>query len=231
MVKEIVVSLIRDLKEESQKNWLATFVVAVLLVGAMGMGVMKLYRSQAITKEQQAQVAFSHALDEYHHLVYSTAGQDDSRWEDITTSFRAIVERFPNTVYGNFAQVYVADIALHKGSLEESVTLLEEWISKNSQSNPLYYLYKTRLALVYCDINKTEQGIALLQELVNSDKNKQKDMAQFFLGYYYWSVDNIAQAQEVWQPLIDSNKLQSPEGLSPWASIAESKLRYIPTSK
>lgn len=226
MIKEIVVSLVEEFKEECRKNWYTKWVFSLFLLGCGGFGGWKVYGSYVKNKEQQAQVAFSHALDEYHLLVQS-AGTDDSRWDDLVTSFKAVAQKFPNTVYGSFADVFVSDIALQKGSTEESIALLEEWIAKNSEKNSLYYLYKTRLALLYCDTQKVQDGVALLQELAALDKNKQKDMAQFFLGYYYWSTNDIAQAKQVWQLLIDGNKTQAPEGASPWAAIAESKLRYI----
>jgi predicted negative regulator of RcsB-dependent stress response len=226
MIKDIVLDLVEELKQECRKNWYSKWIFALLLLGSGGFGGWKAYALYVKNREQQAQVAFSHALDEYHNLVQSAALQD-SRWDDSAISFKAIAQKFPNTVYGNFAEVFVADIALHKGSVEESVALLEQWISKNSEKNSLYYLYKTRLALLYCDVQKVQEGVALLQELAHTDKNNQKDMAQFFLGYYYWSTNDVTQAKQVWQILIDAQKDQSPEGVSPWAGIAESKLRYI----
>lgn len=226
MIKDIVISLVEEFKEECRKNWYTKWVCLLLLLGSAGFGGWKAYNSYIKGKEQEAQVAFSHALDEYHILSQSAA-TDDSRWDDLLTSFKAVSQKFPNTVYGNFSEVFVADIVLHKGSIDESVALLEQWLAKNSEKNSLYYLYKTRLALLYCDTLKVQEGVALLEELVNSSKNNYKDMAQFFLGYYYWTQDSISQAQEAWQPLIEGSKSQSPESVSPWASIAESKLRYV----
>ena len=226
MIKEIVINLVEEFREECRRNWYTKWVFSLFLLGCGGFGGWKAYSSYVKNNEQKAQVAFSHALDEYHLLLQS-AGTDDSRWDDSSISFKAIAQKYPNTVYGTFADVFVSDIALQKGSMEESIALLEQWVSKNSEKNSLYYLYKTRLALLYCDAQKTQEGIALLQELAALDKNKQKDMAQFFLGYYYWTTNDISQARQAWQMLIDENKKQAPEGSSPWAAIAESKLRYI----
>ena len=226
MIKAIVISLVEEFRQECRKNWYTKWVFLLVLLGSGGFGGWKAYSSYIKNKEQQAQVAFSHALDEYHHLVQATDAQDN-RWDDLIASFRAVNHKFPNTVYGNFADVFIADITLRKGSVEESVMLFEQWIAKNSDKNPLYYMYKTRLALLYCDTAKKQEGISLLQELANAEKNKQRDTAQFFLGYYYWTADDVAQARQIWQVLIDAQQAQPAEGKSPWAAIAESKLRYI----
>ncbi len=230
MIKEIALSLYYDIKEECQKNWYTKWLLCLMTLGLVGFGSLKVYRSHTVQKEYQAQVAFSHALDEYNMLI-ATAKPGDNRWEDLAISLQAVAQKYPKTVYGNFAQVYLADVAVQKGSVEESTVLLEQWLAKNSESNPLYYLYRTKLALLYCDTQDVQKGIALLKELAMREKNKQKDMAQFFLGYYYWTTDNLSQAREFWQPLIDNNKSQSSESNSPWAAIAESKLRYVSSLK
>lgn len=229
MIKDIIVSLLSDMRQDCRQNWYMKWFYSIVLIALVGGGGWKLYRSHVISKENKAQVAFSSALDEYHHLVYSSAPANDSRWEDAATHFKMVAQKHSGTVYGDFAQAFLADVDFHQDKLEESILLFEQWLTKNSEKNPLYYLYKTRLALVCFDSNQTEKAISMLQELSVNSKNKYQDMAQFFLGYYYWSQDDLAQAQKVWQTLIDANAQVAPEGRSPWASIVESKLRYIPS--
>lgn len=95
--------------------------------------------------------------------------------------------------------------------------------------SPVISLYKIEQALIQMDsADQTIQTIGLnaLTELAEDTNNIYRDSAQFYLGRYYWAMDNITAARKVWQQLVDE---QRDEKLapSPWVSFVQDKLNTI----
>lgn len=222
MIKVIVSSILEEYNKESEKHWYTKWITLALLLGLVGVGSWKAYNWYTVSQEKKAQVAFMFVLEDYNRLTNS---QDDVNWQDAATTFAAVAKKYPKTMYGDLARMFEADcLSRVKGA--NSIEPLEVWVQTHTSKHPMYYLYKTRYALALA--NDASEHIRLLQELIADPKNIHKDMAQFFLGYYYWAQDDITQARTIWQQLIDSQVDVPAEGKSPWASIAESKLNYLP---
>ena len=61
--------------------------------------------------------------------------------------------------------------------------------------------------------------------LAQDKNNKNRDMAQFYLGLYYFSADNLADAKKVWLELVEQST--DTKNSSPWAQEAEQKLASL----
>jgi hypothetical protein len=92
-------------------------------------------------------------------------------------------------------------------------------------SSPLYTLYATKRALIAIDLGK-EEGLEQLKTLGYDENNKQRDVALYYLGLYYWSNNDIDGARQVWETLV-SLKKADPKATSEWMNMADKKLEQI----
>lgn len=87
-------------------------------------------------------------------------------------------------------------------------------------------LYKMEQALIQMD-NEDEAikttGLNTLVDLAQDMNNAYRDSAQFYLGRYYWAMDDVDAARKIWQQLVDE---QRDEKLapSPWVHYVQDKL-------
>jgi hypothetical protein len=94
------------------------------------------------------------------------------------------------------------------------------------KESPVMPLYKTKLALMKIDMQDDAlraQGVDELRKLALDKDNKNNDVAQYYLGLYHWTRNELTEALDIWKNLVAS---QASEKLaaSPWASLAQEKL-------
>lgn len=70
------------------------------------------------------------------------------------------------------------------------------------------------------------QGVEKLIALARDAKNIYADMALYHLGRYYWIFDQIDEAKQAWQDLLEryGNVYESP---SPWVPLAQELLEQL----
>ena len=82
---------------------------------------------------------------------------------------------------------------------------------------------KALIQLDSADESLKSSGLDTLKNLASDQHNTYRDSAQFYLGRYYWAMDEVDAARTVWQQLVDE---QHDEKLapSPWVHYVQDKL-------
>ena len=96
-------------------------------------------------------------------------------------------------------------------------------------TSPILPLYQTEQALIQLDMPNDDirnRGLQSLKTLASDQTNIYRDTAQFYLGRYYWAIDDIESAQNIWQQLIDEqhDEKMAP---SPWVQFIQDKLNLL----
>ncbi|MDP3889301.1 MAG: hypothetical protein Q8Q25_02025 [bacterium] len=200
------------------KQWGIAFGIVVLL-GAGFLG----YRWYDVSKQQDAHKQFADSIREY-----DLAMQKGKDWNSIEVLFKSGAQQQKNTTFGPFFLAFQAQALLRQGKKDEALQVMDSIIQTLPSQNPLLPLFKTKRALIRIDMADEQiknAGIQELTELAHDTKNEQKDMALFYLGFYYWVTDNLSEAKKVWQELVEQYRdVVAP---SPWAQRAQSKLDQI----
>lgn len=94
-----------------------------------------------------------------------------------------------------------ASILLQSNKIDDALLLLKQTLN-NDLNNELNYLYHLVIAMTYAtseDINKKQEGIALLKKYANNKKFQ--DVAIFYYGYFLLKTNSLKKADEAWLPL------------------------------
>jgi len=203
--------------------------LGALLVVLAGFGAWKARSWYVQSKEGAAQMAFSQALDEYNQAVSNVAkgSVEQKQWDDAAFAFKDMQEKHPSTTYALYAQVFQADILAMAGKLEEGIALLQDSLRGMKTDAPGYYLFSTKIALMMFDAKQTEDAVSRLKDLAHNPKNTESDTAAFFLGYYYWTLDDVDNARAEWSRFEAGKQPEDAQKVSPWASIAQVKLAQL----
>jgi hypothetical protein len=179
------------------------------------------YRLWSIRREQAAQYDFSALMTEYE-----TVSQDENpEWDVLLNKFEKNYEKHSRSSLLPYYLSYKVRILLHQSKRDEALTVLDSMIA-DMPGSPILSLYQMEKALIQLDSNdETAQngGLDTLKKLAHDQHNTYRDSAQFYLGRYYWAIDEIDAARTVWQELVDE---QRDEKLapSPWVHHVKDKL-------
>jgi hypothetical protein len=94
-----------------------------------------------------------------------------------------------------------SSILLQSNKVDDALLLLKQTLN-NDLSNELNYLYHLVVAMSYAtndDINKKQEGIALLKKY--ADNKKFQDVAIFYYGYFLLKTTSLKKADEAWMRL------------------------------
>ncbi len=94
--------------------------------------------------------------------------------------------------------LFKASLLLQSNKIDDALTLLKKTLS-NDLNNEIDYLYHLLMAVVYAtseDVNKQQEGMALLKKYSNGKKFK--DVAIFYYGYFLLKTTSLKQADDVW---------------------------------
>ena len=192
--------------------------VAIVVFVALFYG----YRWYVVSREQTVQKIFSEQVIEYNKA--HTQGQLDTMVIDLQSGH----DQYASSHLAPYFTAYEVDALLKLGKKAEALASLDALIASLSSSNPLINVYKTKRALLKFDMDDAvflEEGIRELQQLATDVHNKDRDLAQFYLGLHYYVIDNLIEAKKVWQDLIElSLDSQNP---SPWAEQAKQRLESL----
>lgn len=203
--------------DERMRN-LSIAIGVLLLFGALYIG----YRWYVVSREETVQKIFSSAVAEFNKA--KTAEQLDA----MAIEFKSGHDAYESSHLAPYFTAYEVDALLDQGKKVEALVALDSVISSLSSSNPLINLYKTKRALLKFDSEDAAieaAGLAELQALAQDKKNKDRDMAQFYLGLYYFSADEVVDAKKVWVELVEQNT--DAKNSSPWAEQAQEKLATL----
>ncbi len=215
-----------------KENIFVSILTGAAFVALFGYGCLKGYHFYNERKQKAAQALFSDVLHEYEKVLKEQFKGEQSaqalaqQWEDVVVGLTSVEADHASTVYGAASYAVHASIAMEKHLYDEAFSFIDLAIKNVSKSSPLYNIYRTKRALMCMDGNKVEEGIAALKELITDTANNSADTAAFYLGYYYWTNNDIAQAKEIWKFFTLQASNEKPEAVSPWAQIVQSKLAY-----
>ncbi|HSC25409.1 MAG TPA: hypothetical protein VLB80_04320 [Candidatus Babeliales bacterium] len=197
---------------------LCIIVLAVIMLSFFG---HKLWIQK---KERSAQYDFGDLMIEYDTI----SREKDPQWSKLLEKFE---EQFKNHSHSSLLPYYLGYkviLLLNQDKRNEAIVTLNDMIT-HMEGSPIIALYETERALIQLDdeqIDIQNMGLEALKNLAFNDNNPYRDSAQYYLGRYYWSNDQISLAREVWQKLVDEQR-DEKIAPSPWAHKVQEYLALI----
>jgi len=207
-------------------------VVAVLVIG---FGGFKLYRYRVYTRESTAQRIFYECLNEMQNVRNGIGS-----WYDVEVAFQMGYRQNSNSKLAPFFLAFQAEALLEQGKNEESLMVLSDAINKMSADSNMYWIFKTKQALVKMDMPDEvvqKEGLQELEKIACISKGCDKEnagmaVALFYLGSYYWQKDDpstdsgasLQKAKDIWNKLVS---LEKKDIDSPYIALAKEKLKQI----
>jgi len=216
-MQDILDAMRSDIKNSSffANRYVQMIMLAILLAVVSG-GMYVGYTFYNSYRNQQAQQELSVCIEEYLRAV-SGAGE---LWPTVEMNCQLGYEHNSSSDLAPYFVSLQVQALLHQNKQEDVPALLDTMMRKLSSSSPLYHLYKTQKALIELDLG-TENGLVSLQALAEDQKNTNRDIALYYLGLYYWSHDQVEQAQKPWKELVEQF------AASPWSQSVAIKLQQV----
>lgn len=193
-------------------------IVAVVLVGGIFWGY-RYFRNQ---KESAAQVAFVNVMQMYHEAMQ---GKSDA-WPQLQMQSGLMYEKHKGTTIAPFLLMIQSDAMAHQAKLADAISTIDTVIEQLPKDFPVLSMYKTKRALMKMDMPDVAvqtAGLNELRALAEDKENKNNDLAQYYVGLYYWSRNDIENAVNIWKQLVMS-QAHEKFAMSPWAALAKDKL-------
>lgn len=163
------------------------------LFGAAWTGYAWYKRSQ----EQAAYKDLAQSIDGYVKVRAGARGSQN--WVDVEKGFQAGAQRNASSNLQPYFLIYQADALAEQGKQKEAATLLDQALTKLDRSNPVYYLYAIKNALIKIDSSDAaleKKGREELSTLVQDKQNPLQDMARYYLGLDALSQGDTANAEK-----------------------------------
>jgi hypothetical protein len=188
----------------------------VLVAGVWG------YRSYIHRKESAAQVAFAENMTLYREAMQGKA----DIWPQVEQKSSTDYEHYKHSSMAPYLLMIKADSLAKQAKGAQAIEAIGTVVASLPKESPVMPLYKTKLALMKIDMQDDAlraQGVDELRKLALDKDNKNNDVAQYYLGLYHWTRNELTEALDIWKNLVAS---QASEKLaaSPWASLAQEKL-------
>ena len=199
----------------------STLIGVVFSVFVMVMVLFFAHKLWVVKKERAAQYDFSSLMTEYETI----SREKNPEWSALLEKFEKNYEKHASSSLLPYYLGYKVRILLNQDKRDEALATLDKMIT-DMPGSPMLALYEMERALLQLDnaddVIKTT-GLETLKQLAHDANNKFRDSAQFYLGRYYWAMNQTDSAREVWQQLVDEQRDEkiSP---SPWVSHVQDKL-------
>lgn len=184
------------------------------------------YKMHVHSREQAAQKTFSECLEEYYKMV---GGAKVEQWQEIENAFAVGYERHKSASLAPYFLAFQAEALVQQKKQTEALVLMDKLLAALSHASPLYSNYATKRALMKLDLADQAQqkvGLEELTHLAHDKNNNAKDVALFYLGYYFWSNNDLVAAKKEWTELAAINSKDSKYP-SVWAQMADMKLQQL----
>lgn len=180
------------------------------------------YRYYINQRETGAQCAFAESIQIYHEAM---RGRADA-WPNVEKKCMTDYEQYKKSSIAPYFLIIQADACAQQGKMAEACAIIENVIVALPKDSPVVALYKTKRALMKLDMPeeaKQAEGLQELRQLGADKTNINNDVAQYYLGLYYWSRNDLDMALATWKELVASQAAEKL-AVSPWASMAQEKL-------
>lgn len=187
-------------------------IVCVSIVGAYMMWMKKCNTS--------AQNYFGMLAIEYDNM----RNKQDADFSELLAKFEKGFEQHARASITPFYKNYAVKILLEQNNNEQALALLDDMIIQvSSDLAPLYAMERALIELDVRDGETQKNAENSLRALAYDTTNQFRDAALFYLGRYYWTNDNLDQAREVWQTLVNE-QADEKAAPSPWAEQVKEQL-------
>jgi predicted negative regulator of RcsB-dependent stress response len=213
----------RVLGNQKQRAVYAQYALIAFGASVIITGLFFGYRWYVVYREREAQAV----LADYIYKAQTTPNASLAAMEQL---FQEGAQKESSSHLEPYFLVFQANTLVKEGKLDEAIGIMEKAISHMSKDNVLLSLFEVKRALMQMDstIAETQQaGLTKLTELAHNTANQYADMALYFLGHYYWSVNNLEEAKKIWQELIELQSKEQMGAPSPWVQLAHMKLQQI----
>ena len=173
-------------------------------------------------REQEAQKSLAQIITRFHEYQGGTI--DSATLHELHQTIDTEKARHSSSYLAPYFATMQAEVFIKEGNLSQAVKMLDDALLVQTDSVTKSML-TTKRALLLLDI-EPEQGITQLKELIKNKENAIADIAQFYLGRYYWVNNNIDEATKIWNELVDTQS-QHRIAHSPYAAEVDMVLTSL----
>jgi len=173
-------------------------------------------------REEAAQKALAQIITRFQE--YKDGPVDIAALQELHSTIEVEQERHRNAYIAPYFANMRAEVFIKEGKLQEAVKALDDALA--FKTDPVTQsIFATKRALLLLDVEPTK-GIEQLKELISNEENVVPDIAQFYLGRYYWVHNDIEEAKKIWNTFVlDQSQYRISQ--SPYASEANMLLTSI----
>lgn len=218
-ISSVVVSMVATVSELVAKNKKKLFWGGIVaIVCAM---LLFLYNMWSDSRNASAQRVLGNLIESHERAV----ANKNVDLDNVIKQFQEGYEQNSSSNVAAYFLGYQVDLLIQQNKKDEARIVLDNTITQLC-SSPLVPLYKMKRALIKldnADETTKKEGKAELEALAYDKTNQFKDSALFYLGQYYWFINDIDSARKVWQTLIDEQP-KATLFVSPWVDLAKKYL-------
>lgn len=169
-------SMMQNVWNEKNSTYAALFLAIAGVAGAGWFGYSWYKRGQ----EQAAYKDLAESIE-----GYVKARNQGQRWADVERGFQSGAQRHSSSALQPYFLVYQADALIELGKQQEALAIMDKALGMIARTNPLYYLYALKRALIRIDMQEAaiqKQGREELHALAKDSSNPAQDMARYYAG-------------------------------------------------
>lgn len=154
---------------------------------------------------------------------------EQEKWATVVQQYEKAYEQHKRAGIGPMFRIYQADALVAQGKQDEAIVAVEE-VVRDIASREIQEFVKLKLALMKLDSTKQavqSEGLATLKAIAEDVTGNCHEAGLYYLGYYYFSTNDSAQARNYWQQLMVKYGMKDDRHQSGLAEQARGKLKMI----
>lgn len=199
-------------------KWVSYFLLIILVALFLYFGQQQLIS----LRETAAQKSLAQIITRFRE--YQDGTLDEATLGEFHKTIEIEQEQYQNSFIAPYFANIQAEVFIKEGKLSEAVQVLDAALLLSN--DPITQsILATKRALILLDFNP-DIGIKQLKELITNEDNVISDIAQFYLGRYYWVHNDIDSAKEIWNNFV-ANQSQYRISQSPYANEVDMMLSSL----
>jgi predicted negative regulator of RcsB-dependent stress response len=202
------------------------YIMFSILLAGIAAGSFFAYQFYAHQQEKTAHAYFAQCCAQYE--AASKTMKEDELAQAIAM-FEQGAQTYAHTALAPYFLVYQSEAYRKQGNSDKGLAVLTSALSKMSDQEPLTNLFKIKQSLLMLDNAQEDMrqaGIAQLESIVRDERAAYQDTAAYYLGSYYWSINETARAMQLWQDMTLSQR-QEKLAPSPWVQAVKPLLQHF----